>query len=294
MIGLKCEICNHREKLNLKDHLESVHNLSTKSYKKLYPNSKTMTGHSKRTLEYWVYRGCTESQALEEVRRYQKGHKELFLQRHQDRGFSREEAQQLWNYEQATRSPRSKLKYLAKGYTEAEAVEAVRRVQSKYSALSSKFKGHTHRESTKQQISKAMKEHAQEVGHGTLAQRFKEGAQGLQSRGEINCYRELKQIFPKIVGNKTISPYTVDMYLDGIVIEYYGDFWHRNPELYEKTYVQYGKSSEEVWLQDSRRVAQLEQNYTVFVIWESDWKFNKDSVIENLKKLYESKQNYKA
>jgi hypothetical protein len=260
----------------------------------MYPSSRTMTGHSKRTLEYWIYRGYTESQALDEVKRHQKGHKELFLQKYQDRGLSKEEAQQIWNYEQASRSPRSKLRYLARGYTEVEALEAVRKVQASYSALSTKFTGCTHSTSTREQISATMRKHAQSVGHGIMAQRFKEGAEGIRSRGEISCYNELKQIFPELVGNKAVSPYTVDMYLDGVVIEYYGDFWHRNPKKYKKDFIQYGRSSEDVWKQDQQRVIKLEQQYVVFVIWESDWKLSKDLVIEKLKKLYESKQNCKV
>ena len=57
------------------------------------------------------------------------------------------------------------------------------------------------------------------------------------------------------------------------VVEYYGDFWHRNPKKYAADFLAYNKTSEEIWDLDSKRIAQIKQHHLVqrvIVIWESE------------------------
>lgn len=58
-----------------------------------------------------------------------------------------------------------------------------------------------------------------------------------------------------------------------IVVEYYGDFWHRNPQRYDPDFVSYGKSSAEIWKSDQHRIqiiAEHKDVKKVLVIWESE------------------------
>lgn len=291
MLGLKCEICGHREKTNLKKHLQATHNLTTKQYRTKYPNSKTMTGHSKRTVEYWIYReGYSYEQAKKAVEEFQRLGKKNYIKGRLQEGFSQEQAQELWNDKQAKCSPRSLKYYTGRGVSIDKAKKAQSKLQAKYSALSSKFTGHKHTKKAKEQISKKSKQRAEEIGYGNMAKRFRNKSQnGIRSSIEIQCYKELKEIFPKLKANVEINTYVVDMVLDNIVIEFYGDFWHRNPKHYLAEDVFYGKSSKIIWEYDKKRLYYIkQQGYDVVVVWETDWKSNKHKVVEQIKKLYES------
>lgn len=73
-----------------------------------------------------------------------------------------------------------------------------------------------------------------------------------------------------------------DLYIKDInlVIEFYGDFWHKNPKLYEidQEFVK------ETWENDEKRIRKLKERYNanVIIIWESEYKQNKESVINNV------------
>ena len=74
-----------------------------------------------------------------------------------------------------------------------------------------------------------------------------------------------------------------------ILIEYNGDYWHYNPNKYEKDYFNKKKRmfAWELWKHDKRKKELSEENgYKLFTIWESDYKFNKqieiNKIIRNL------------
>lgn len=167
MIGLKCELCGHEEKYNLKYHLEECHKISAKSYRKQYPKSRTMTGHSKRTLEYWVYRG----------------------------------------------------------YSLEEAKNAVNIQASVY-----------------------------------------------------------------------VEPYIADMLVgSNLIVEYYGDYWRRNPKYYQAADLVGEHTAEQIWEKDRKRLEYLQsKGYVTYVIWEHDWRTRRESIKTELKKLYESTNSYKT
>lgn len=71
-----------------------------------------------------------------------------------------------------------------------------------------------------------------------------------------------------------------------IVIEYFGDFWHANPLFYKSEDLVYTRKAYEIWRFDSTKKEFIEkQGYKLIVIWENDFKNNKDKVIETLKLL---------
>ena len=289
MIGLRCEICGHTEKYNLKNHLKQQHALTTKHYRKQYPRSRTMTGHSKRTVEYWYYRGYSLKQSQEKVKEFQQSSKKRFIQKCLEAGMTEKQAQENWNNKQAKNSTRSVKYYVSRGMNEQEAVEQVKQKQAQYSKLSPKFTGKRHTLESRAKIQKTMQEIVYNIGTENLLARFQNNKQDYRSGQEIQCFTELKQYFPEIVANYKINTYIVDMLLKDIVVEFYGDFWHRNPNLYEIQYTAYGKTSEQVWQKDAtREVAIKQKGYRYFIIWESDWKNKKQRVIEQLRQLYEN------
>lgn len=295
MIGLVCKICGYVEKYNLKKHLEDTHNTTTKQYKTQYPNSRTMTGHSRRTVEYWYYKGFTLEQSVEKVKEEQQKAKKQFIQKKTDFGLTQQQAQQEWNDKQAMNSKRSKQYYISRGLTEQQAEEAVSKIQAEYSKYSSKFQGKVHTEESKQRISKTMQQKVYEVGADTYLARFKQGKEGYRSRQEVDCFLQLQQQFPEIIANVKIGSYIVDMQLGNIVVEFYGDFWHRNPMIYKNTYTAYHRTSEQVWQRDQQRQTSIQQaGLKYHIIWESTWKSDKNKIIESIKKLYEDQNRKEA
>lgn len=76
--------------------------------------------------------------------------------------------------------------------------------------------------------------------------------------------------------------YFVDYRIGNKIIEYYGDFWHCNPKLFEGKDVHpvYGYTSEKKWAEDSKRIDALVRNgYDVKIIWEMDTKTRKTQLL---------------
>lgn len=82
----------------------------------------------------------------------------------------------------------------------------------------------------------------------------------------------------------------VDFIIGNKIIEFYGDLWHANPELYQsndimnivrrhKRYTDLKAS--EIWKNDDHRINKIkEMGYNVLIIWEKDYKQNQSKVIE--------------
>ena len=76
-----------------------------------------------------------------------------------------------------------------------------------------------------------------------------------------------------------------------IIIEFNGTYWHCDKRFYKPDFYHTTKkkTAKQIWLEDSERISDFENNgYKVFLIWEYDYKLNKNNIIEN---LYESIQN---
>lgn len=67
------------------------------------------------------------------------------------------------------------------------------------------------------------------------------------------------------------------------IIEFNGDFWHANPEKYNKDFINpfSKKTAFEVWKRDEHRIAIAKLNgYDVKIIWESHYKQNKNKILQ--------------
>lgn len=86
---------------------------------------------------------------------------------------------------------------------------------------------------------------------------------------------EKRIIWPDLIINKKI------------IVECQGDYYHCNPNLYDKAYfhVKRNMTASEIWEKDFNRKKFLNENgYVVYYIWEKDWKTDKNVVIEDIKK----------
>lgn len=68
----------------------------------------------------------------------------------------------------------------------------------------------------------------------------------------------------------------------GTVIEFHGDFFHRNPLVYKADFKSFGYTSEEKWLLDKNREERIRTSNLVsnlIIVWESNYRLNPDTVI---------------
>lgn len=74
-----------------------------------------------------------------------------------------------------------------------------------------------------------------------------------------------------------------DMYIKDInlVIEFYGDYWHRNPRIYE------GVESEKIWEKDEGRISKIKSKFKsdVIIVWEEDYMKNKKETVNKIIKI---------
>ena len=92
---------------------------------------------------------------------------------------------------------------------------------------------------------------------------------------------ELKKEKIKIK-NRTLFP---DIVIGKNIIECYGDYWHCNPETYNETYYhkQINKTAKEIWEYDKKRINILKkEGYNIIIIWEKEWKKDKNKIIEKI------------
>lgn len=109
------------------------------------------------------------------------------------------------------------------------------------------------------------------------------------SSAEKEIIAEVKQtddnlkIIPQFalsVDNK--KQYVYDIAVDKKIIEYNGDFWHCNPKKYSADYInpRTKLKASEKWRLDQEKIRfARDQGYEVLVVWESDFKKNKEKVL---------------
>lgn len=87
--------------------------------------------------------------------------------------------------------------------------------------------------------------------------------------------------FPIYKENKL---YKVDVYIKekNKIIEFNGTYWHTDPRFYSEDYYNKKKQkfAKQIWEEDKKRLKDLEDmGYLVEVIWEYDYKNNKDNIL---------------
>lgn len=107
------------------------------------------------------------------------------------------------------------------------------------------------------------------------------------SKAEKEIKKKLEDLGYAIEPQFGIGSLKYDLYLINynIIIEYNGDYWHCNPNKYKSDYFNRKKDmfAWELWEQDKRKKEIAEKKgYKLFIIWEADYKFNKEKEINNI------------
>lgn len=111
-----------------------------------------------------------------------------------------------------------------------------------------------------------------------------------ESKGEISLREECIKLLPlhnvtKCTIHLNGKWYIPDILInDNHIIEYFGDYWHANPNKFDHTDLfKNGLTAAEVWKHDIDRISSLESHgYKVMVIWQSEYKADKNGVLKNI------------
>ena len=87
-----------------------------------------------------------------------------------------------------------------------------------------------------------------------------------------------KEYFIKIKNTYYLYDYVIPSIR--LCIEFNGNYWHMNPEMYDKHDKCIGKTAEQIWKQDAEKIKAIKQrNFDVIIVWEKDYINNKDKTL---------------
>lgn len=270
------ELMNKRSKVRGKKIKKSLD-------KKLKENPNFHKEKSHQTKEYWIKRGYSKEESIK------KSNKVMDMI-HEKTWNKRKKYPELYKDVNTTQIGY----WLKKGYTEEESIEKIKDRQKTFT------------------IEKCIQKYGEEKGLEIWNKRQKEWSKKIEKKyknGEYvkfrnDNYSELEiELFEKIdseiesehiyFGNNQFfrhfkeigKTFAYDFVLSDKkkIIEFNGDYWHCNPLKYNKNYfhLYLQKFAYEIWERDKLRIDYIEnEGYDVKVIWESDYKQNREKVIQ--------------
>ena len=241
----------------------------------IFIGMKTKKEFSIFRYQYWMQTGLSEIEARQKVSEIQKQNSKKSIQK-----FKPEYSllhKEYW--------------MLRKGMTEEEAIKKVSSLQKIYSSKSSKFTGKTRTIDEKRRISNSMQKKIAIVGSGTWARHFGEFNGNSKIEKEVFLYIK-ENINSNVSANVPISQYIVDIIDGKKIIEFYGDFWHASPLIFNENDLiksfSINKLASEIWEYDDVRTNRLKSmGYDILIIWENEWKTKKEDCIRKIKEYYD-------
>lgn len=116
----------------------------------------------------------------------------------------------------------------------------------------------------------------------------------INSINESKLERELREELIRLLPNRNVRKTTIrinkkwfypDIRIDkNIIIEFYGNYWHANPRIYQANDIIHHKNTaKQSWEHDKKRIKILEDSgFKVFIVWEDEYQNNKKQTIENI------------
>lgn len=114
----------------------------------------------------------------------------------------------------------------------------------------------------------------------------------IRSLIEEQFFREVRGINPALTDRCVIKVLGKKFYPDvlirkhNIIFEFYGDYWHANPKKYKAEDKIKDKTAKEIWEHDRKREEALcKLGFKVIIVWESDYKEQKNLILRYIKHL---------
>ena len=112
---------------------------------------------------------------------------------------------------------------------------------------------------------------------------------GITSRKEKEIIEFLKEYNIQSIQSYRVDTKICDIYIPSLnlIIEYFGDYWHCNPNKYPEDYFnkKKGMSAKEIWDYDKNKIDLiLSYGYNLEVVWENELKHDNKKIITILEK----------
>jgi len=250
--------------------------------KELEKNSNFYKEKSHQTKEYWIKRGFNEKDAINKS-------KDIMDMIHEKTWEKRKKHPELYDNVNTTQ-----LKYwIDKGYNENESIEKRKERQStftlekcieKYGEINGLKKWNNRQINWKKSMKKSL------IENGNYKKDFSNVEKDLINNlllslpyiNENNHYSYMnKQFFIYDKKEKSFNSY--DFVYKNKIIEFNGDYWHCNPKIYKSDFLNLRKQmyAYEIWNYDKIKIYKAKnEGYEVLIIWENEYKQNKEKVIQ--------------
>ncbi len=115
-----------------------------------------------------------------------------------------------------------------------------------------------------------------------------------KSKIECDFFGEVSKIVSNAQKDKTIKNAKKSWFFpdilfekDGIIIEFYGNFWHANPLMYKENDILHNNLiAKDIWEKDEKRIKSLsDMGYKVLVVFEKEYKEDKQLVLKRIEQM---------
>ena len=252
--------------------------------------SNNRTKHFKNRVAYWQDIGFSNNDAVKKVSEIQKSrslqspvqqkgvrkYSIRCVEYWMARGFSETEAKSSVTKSQSrVKSPEMIKKWLATLAAKTDEEKSIINQKKGHGIDSYLLKGYNLDDAT-----------SLSIAYYALRKNFSQSSQVFfvlldQLLGADDTYFKTKN-YEKQFGSKSVDFYHAP---SKTVVEYYGDFWHRNPIKYDAEFVAYKKTSAKIWKEDTERIEKIASHpgvKNVIIIWESEVITNPHAVAEKI------------
>ncbi len=298
--NLVCNVCGHESRASLITHIVKIHKMKMDDYRSAYP--ECIVQRSVHTPEQQAELNKKTSEWFKDPENYKRYYEKRSFPSEEkhwlNKGLTLEEAKQKvseWQIANAKKqdNPITKAK-ISKRVSGKKNPMSIESIMGRYDVDRKTAKQMTPCHGrTKEKHPMFGKKHTDESLE-KIANAWHLNDPSYRSKAEIEIFEIISAISSTAKANCRFARYNVDS-LDAekkIVIEYFGDMWHMNPAKWKPndkhpifSKITYAK---DIWAKDEIKVNAIKAaGYEVIVVWESDWKNDRESQIERIKNAYD-------
>jgi len=294
-----CKVCGNKTKfLDLK-----------RGFKSICENKECFLAYTNpRRKSFWILRGFNDIEAEQKVSEVQSKsvknrtkdsytgkHNSLCIDYYLNKGYTKEEAIELISKRQNVSSKDS----FINRYGDIEGIKRYeQRIQlfketNASKSIDEKIKINKSKANGREQLIKKYGHTvAENIIKSRLVSKYNKTYNIACSKLELEIFNYLKNKFPEIKQQLCLTEsgniFYYDMFINNIIIEYNGTYWHADPRKYKATDKIRNKTAEECWMKDKFKQNLANKNgYIIFYIWESDYVKNKMHILNEItNKIY--------